>query len=40
MEDWRDAYRDLVLKPEGNMKDPGTDKTIIFKLIFKQWDGA
>jgi hypothetical protein len=43
MENWRDAYRAyrvLVWKPEGNLKDPSRDRRIILKLVFNQWGGS
>jgi len=35
----RCAYRALVGKPEGTLS-PGIDGRIIFKYIFKTWDGG
>jgi hypothetical protein len=38
----RGAYRILVGRPEGsnNLGDPGLDRRIILKWIFKNWDGG
>jgi len=42
MKQSRDAYRVLVGKSEGkdHFKEPGLDRRIILKWIFRKWDGA
>ena len=42
MEERRGGKRVLVGKPEGRrlLKDPGVDRRIILKGMFKKWDGG
>jgi hypothetical protein len=35
----RGVYRVLVGKLKGNLEDPGLDERIIFRCIFRMWDG-
>jgi len=42
MEERRGVYRVLVGKPEGkrHLVDPGVDRRIILRWIFRKWDGG
>jgi len=42
MRDRRGAHRVLVGRPAGrsHMKDPGVDRRIILRWIFRKWDGV
>jgi len=35
----RDAWKVLVAKPQGNLKDLGVDGKIMFKFFFQKTDG-